>query len=83
MLCQYDHFSQAQSHIYGVYIGRTYYIKGKKVWPRETTYIKIHSSESRGQEAACMRVFGPRNHYSELITQMAVLKFESAVIQPL
>ena len=26
---------------------------------------------------------GPRNHYSELFTQMAALKFENAVTQPL
>ena len=30
--------------------------------------IKTHGSESRGQEeAACMRVFGPRDHYSEYL----------------
>ena len=39
-------------------------------------YIKTHGSESRGQEeAAYMRVFCPRDHYSELFTRMAALKF--------
>ena len=34
-------------------------------------YIKTHGSESRGQEeAAC-----PRDHYSELFTWIAALKF--------
>ena len=38
--------------------------------------IKTHGSESRGQEeAACT--------YSELFTQMAALKFENTVTQPL
>ena len=38
--------------------------------------IKTHGSESRGQEeAACIRVFWPRDHYSELFTRMAALKF--------
>ena len=39
-------------------------------------YIKTHGSESQGQEeAACMRVFCPRDHHSELFTRMAALKF--------
>ena len=50
-------------------------------------YIKTHGSESRGQEeTVCMwprASSGPRNHYSELFTQMVALKFESAITQPL
>ena len=38
--------------------------------------IKTSGSESRGQEeAACMRVLGLCNHYSELFTRMEALKF--------
>ena len=52
--------------------------------------IKTHGSESQGQEeAACTHVFWPtrtssglRDHYSELFTWMAALKFENAVTQP-
>ena len=37
--------------------------------------IKTHGSESQGQEeAACTRVSGLCDHYSELFTQMAALK---------
>ena len=47
-------------------------------------YIKTDGSELRGQEeAACMRVFWPCDHYSELFTWMAALKFENALTQPL
>lgn len=38
--------------------------------------IKIHGSESLGQEAACIHV---RDNYIELLTQMAALKFAEAV----
>ena len=39
--------------------------------------IKTHGSESRGQEEAALhaRLLGPRDHYSELFTRMAALKF--------
>ena len=38
--------------------------------------IKMSGSESRGQEeAACMRVIGLCDHYSELFTQMEALNF--------
>ena len=38
--------------------------------------IKTHGSESRGQEeAAYTHVFCLRDHYSELFTRMAALKF--------
>ena len=38
--------------------------------------IKTSGSESRGQEeAACMRVLGLCDHYSELFTRMEALNF--------
>ena len=38
--------------------------------------IKTSGSESRGQEeAACMRVLGLCDHYSELFTRMKALNF--------
>ena len=38
--------------------------------------IKMSGSESRGQEeAACMRVLGLCDHYSELLTRMETLNF--------
>ena len=44
--------------------------------------IKTHGSKSRGQqEAACMCIFCPCDHYSELFTRMANLNFESALTQ--
>ena len=39
--------------------------------------IKTHSSELQGQHARTSS--GPRDHYGELFTQMAALKFKSAV----
>ena len=43
-------------------------------------YQDLLYCESQGQEeAACMCVFWPiRDHFSELFTQMAALKFENA-----
>ena len=39
-------------------------------------YIKTSGSESRGQEeAACMRISGLCDHYSELFTWMVGLNF--------
>ena len=41
-----------------------------------TEHIKTSGSELRGQEeAACMRVIGLCDHYSELFTRMEALKF--------
>ena len=49
--------------------------------------IKTHGSESRGQEEAALSdaraSSGLRDHYSELVTRMAALKFVNAVTQPL
>ena len=40
------------------------------------------SREAKKKQHACASS-GPRDHYSELFTQMAALKLENAVTQPL
>ena len=52
--------------------------KGKTAGPSR---LMVVSHEANKKEHACM-FSGPYDHYSELLTRMAALKFENAVSQP-
>ena len=43
--------------------------------------LTVVSREAKKKQHACASS-GPRDHYSELFTRMAALKFENAVTQP-
>ena len=47
-----------------------------------TSRLIVVSRETKKKQHACMSS-GPRDHYSELFTRMAALKFENAATQPL
>ena len=71
-----DHFSQGKNKI-PFYTKQIINKSARVIFGLARLVIKTHGSESRGQEeAACTRVFsGLRDHYNELFTQMAALKF--------
>ena len=54
----------------------------RTAWRYALSRLTVVSREAKKKQHACASS-GPRDHYSELFTRMAALKFKNAVTQPL